>query len=187
MARNTTTHCPCRVPVIDTVTPVFGTVAEGYAWLEANGVRDIGPDHLGRASITVADAMRLYEEAKVRSTIAEAARIEARAAHEAAVVELREAVAAAFIAETGGDAVISENGLVLTVAEKRAGQVDAGLEAARAVWFAAPFEVRVEVHQLDVVEGDTHMSYDLSTVLPRATVEDGVARAVRRANRAAAL
>jgi hypothetical protein len=90
-----------------------------------------------------------------------------------------------FIAETGGQATTSADDLIVTVPERRAGQIVSGLEAARALWFAAPFEVRVEVHQLDVVEGDTHVTYDLGTVLPRATVEDGVARAVARANRAA--
>jgi hypothetical protein len=184
MAR-TNTYCPCRVPVIDTVTPVFSSVAEGYAWLEANGVVDIGPDHLGRSSITVSDAMLLYEEAAVRSTIAEAERIDARAAHEAAVAQLRKDVSAAFVAQTGGAATMSADGLMVTVSEHRAAQLADGLEAAQAVWLAAPHEVRIEVNQLDVLEGETHSSYDLGTVLPRATVEAGITNAVARANRAA--
>jgi hypothetical protein len=53
------------------------------------------------------------------------------------------------------------------------------------VWHRAPLEVAIEVHQLSVVEGDMTMSYDLGTVLPRETAEDGVDRAVARANRAA--
>jgi hypothetical protein len=61
----------------------------------------------------------------------------------------------------------------------------AGLAAARAIWLAAPHEVRTEVHQLSVTEGDVVMSYDLTVVLPRTTVEDGISRAVARANRAA--
>jgi hypothetical protein len=80
---------------------------------------------------------------------------------------------------------VSEGTLILTVAERKAGQVAAGLAAARAIWGAAPFEVATEVHQISVTEGDVVMSYDLATVLPRATVEDGIAHAVARANRAA--
>jgi hypothetical protein len=45
--------------------------------------------------------------------------------------------------------------------------------------------MRIEVNQLEVTEGDVVMSYDLATVLPRATVEEGIARAVARANRGA--
>jgi hypothetical protein len=40
-------------------------------------VTDIGPDHQGRTSIPVADAMRLYTESAEQSTIAEAARAKA--------------------------------------------------------------------------------------------------------------
>jgi hypothetical protein len=80
---------------------------------------------------------------------------------------------------------VSEGTLILTVAERKAEQVAAGLAAARATWGAAPFEVATEVHQISVTEGDVVMSYDLATVLPRATVEDGIAHAVARANRAA--
>jgi hypothetical protein len=185
MTRNST-HCACRVPLDETVVPVFGPGTGAFAWLADHGVTDIGPDHLGRTSIPVAEAQRLYNEAEMRASIAEGARVEAMSAHAAAVAELRAAVADAFIAETGGEAVVSQgSGLLISVAERKAGQIAAGLGAARAVWLAAPFEVRVEVHQLDVTEGDVVMSYDLAVVLPRATLEDGIARAVARANRAA--
>jgi hypothetical protein len=102
------------------------------------------------------------------------------------VAELRDAVAAAFIAETGGEAVVTQgSGLLISVAERRAGQIAAGLSAARDIWVTAPLEVRIEVNQLEVTEGDVVMSYDLATVLPRPAVEDGIARAVARANRGA--
>ena len=98
------------------------------------------------------------------------------------MVDLRERVAAAFIAETGGETIVSEGGLV-TVAARDPERVADGLDAARRVWIAAPFEVRVEVNQLNVAEGDTTMSYDLATVLPRATHDDAIRRAVAKANR----
>jgi hypothetical protein len=167
--------------------PVFISGPDFTAWCEAHEVV-IEPDHLGRPSVDVATAYRLRAEADEHAERSLRATHEARAAHAAAVAELRKAVTAAFIAETGGEAVVSQgSGLLVSVAERRAGQIAAGLEAARGVWAAAPFEVRTEVHQLDVSEGDTTMSYDLATVLPRATVDDGVARAVARANRAAAI
>jgi hypothetical protein len=131
-------QCACRVPLDGTTAPVFARASDVYEWLADHGVRDVGPDHLGRASIPVADAQRLYDEAEVQSAIVEAARAEALVAHADAVAELREAVSAAFIAETGGAAVVSQDGLLIAVAERRAEQVAAGLAAAQAVWLAAP-------------------------------------------------
>jgi hypothetical protein len=178
----------CRIAVDEVAMPMFVSGPDFTEWCEAHQV-EILPDHLGRPSVDVATAYRLRAEADEHAERSLRATQEARAAHAAAVAELRKAVAAAFIAETGGEALVSQqgSGLLISVAERKAGQVAAGLDAARAVWAAAPFEVRVEVHQLLVSEGDVTMSYDLATVLPRATVDDGVARAVARANRAAAI
>jgi hypothetical protein len=174
----------CRITVDEVAMPRFTYGPDLAAWSEAHEV-EILPDHLGRPSVDLPTAYRLRAEADVVSERALAADREARAAHAAAVAELRDAVAAAFLERTGGAAVVSPDG-ILTVSQKHIGAVDAGLAAARQIWLAAPFEVRVEVNQLSVVEGDVEMSYDLGTVLPRATVEDGIARAVSRANRAAA-
>jgi hypothetical protein len=158
---------------------------EQFDWLTSHGVVDISPDHMGRVSIRTQDALRLRRESDEQAERALRNAARARPAHTAAVAELRSAVAAAFLEQTGGEAVVSPDRLLVTVGERRAGEVATGLEAARAVWSAAPFEVRVEVNQISVSEGDTTMSYDLSTVLPRATVEDGIARAVARFNRGA--
>jgi hypothetical protein len=51
----------------------------------------------------MAEAQRLRNEAEERATIAESARREAQAVHANAVVDLRAAVAAAFLAETIGE------------------------------------------------------------------------------------
>jgi len=188
MTRQTSTSpaCLCRIPVDEVAIPTFATGVELADWAEAHGV-SIEPDHLGRPSVDVPTAYRLRHESDEQSARYLHAAQEARQAHEAAVADLRAAVTAAFIAETGGKAVVSPqgSGLLISVAERKAAQVAAGLAAARAVWHAAPFEVATEVHQVSVIEGDTVMSYDLSVVLPRETVEDGVTRAVARANRAA--
>jgi hypothetical protein len=165
--------------------PVFIAGPDFSAWCAAHQV-SIEPDHLGRPSVDVPTAYRPRAEADEQAERALRDGAETPAAHAAAVAELGDSVASAFIAETGGAAEVSQgSGLLISVSERRAGQVAAGLEAACAVWLAAPFEVRVEVNQLSVLEGDVEQSYDLATVLPRATVEDGIARAVARANRAA--
>ena len=177
--------CMHRIPVDDVAMPVFLTGPDFTAWCEAHQV-SIEPDHLGRPSVDVPTAYRLWAEADEQAERSNLAAQDARAAHAAAVADLRADVAAAFIAETGGEAVVSQgSGLLISVAERKAAQVAAGLAAARAIWQAAPFEVATEVHQISVTEGDVVMSYDLAVVLPRATVDDGVARAVARANRAA--
>jgi hypothetical protein len=43
MPTKNNTQCVCRVPVDETVTPAFGTAAEGYDWLKAHGVTDLLP------------------------------------------------------------------------------------------------------------------------------------------------
>ena len=113
----------------------------------------------------------------------EAAEAQRRQPHAQAVEQLRADVAAAFLAEVG-DATL-EGGL-LTVPERQASRVVAGLDAARAVWAAADYDAAMEVHVVSVLEGDTVNSYELGVVLPRDTVQAGVARAVAKANRAAA-
>ena len=183
MTRQTSSSCMCRIPVDEAAIPGFSTGDELAEWCRAHGVT-IEPDHLGRPSVDVPTAYRLRAESDAQSERAVLAMQEARTAHAAAVAELRDAVTSAFLEHTGGAAVLSPDG-ILTVAERKAAQVAAGLDAARAVWHAAPFAVATEVHQLSVSEGDVTMSYDLNVVLPRATLEDGVTRAVARANRAA--
>lgn len=46
---------------------MFATSNEQGAWLAYNRVTDVGPDHLGRTSIPVADAMRLYPVSAMRA------------------------------------------------------------------------------------------------------------------------
>lgn len=107
---------------------------------------------------------------------------EGRAQHARAVLVLRGAVTEAFLAQAGGDPVASPGGLVLAVSERSADAVNDGLLAARAVWAAAPYEVRIEVSELDLVQGDIRTSYDLSTVPSRTTVEDGESGLPHRAS-----
>lgn len=185
MAKEQDAGCVCRVPLEECAVPLFATVQEQFDWLAAHGVVDIAPNHRGELSIPAADGLRLRRESDEQSERTLLAAAEARAAHTAAVAELRAAVAAAFIAETGGEALVSQGGLLIAVGERRAAEVNAGLQAARAVWAAAPFDVAMEVNQLSVTEGDVQQSYDLSVILPRGVVENGITRAVARANRAA--
>jgi hypothetical protein len=63
--------------------PMFATSSDAFQWLADRRVTDIGPDHRGRTSIPVADAMRLYTESAEQAAISEAAKAKAeRAAQE---------------------------------------------------------------------------------------------------------
>lgn len=88
MARNSTAPCACRVPLDETAVPAFATTSEAFEWLADRGVTDIGPDHLGRTSIPVADAMRLYVESAEQATISEAARAKAALAERERLAKL---------------------------------------------------------------------------------------------------
>jgi hypothetical protein len=87
MTRNTA-HCVCRVPLDEAAVPMFATSSEVFQWLADHGVKDIGPDHRGRTSIPVADAMRLYAESAEQATISEAARAKAALAEQARLAKL---------------------------------------------------------------------------------------------------
>jgi hypothetical protein len=158
--------------------------AEQDAWADEHGV-EILPDHLNRPSVDVETAYRLRAEADAVAERHLTAEREAAAAHAAAVAELRDRLAEAFVAAAGGSSSVSTAGVV-SLRQRNAADVAAGLEAARDVWAAAPPEVAVEVWSVAVEEGDTLTSYDLGTVLPRGVVESGIVRAVARANKAAA-
>ena len=110
---------------------------------------------------------------------------EGRALHAKAVLALRAAVTEAFLAQARGEPVASPGGLVLAVSEPHADAVTEGLQAARAEWDAAPYEVRIEVCQLDLVVGAIRTSYDLSTVPSCANVDEGLPRTATRAHGAA--
>src|SRR5262245_51363279 len=107
MASGQGAGCLCRVPLDEVAMPGFARGQDQYAWLEANGVTDIGPDHLSRISIPVADAMRLRRESDALSEVAMREAATAREAHAQAVADLREDIAAAFLEMTGGAAVAS--------------------------------------------------------------------------------
>jgi hypothetical protein len=87
MARNST-HCACRVPLDETAVPTFASTSEAFEWLADRGVTDIGPDHRGRTSIPVADAMRLYAESAEQASISEAARAKAARAEQERLTKL---------------------------------------------------------------------------------------------------
>jgi hypothetical protein len=86
MARNT--HCSCRVPLDEAAVPTFALNSEVFQWLADRGVTDIGPDHRGRTSIPVADAMRLYAESAEQAAISEASRARAALAEEERLAKL---------------------------------------------------------------------------------------------------
>ena len=182
MTRNST-HCACRVPLDETVTPIFGPTAGAFAWLADHGVTDIGPDHLGRHVHPGRRGTAALQRGRGTGRDRRG-----RPCRGQGGTRCR-----------GGRAARGRRGCVHRADRRRrsrlaGGDDDGGRRKARrrspTAWtppglygLAAPFEVRVEVHQLNVPEGDTTMSYDLATVLPRATVEDGIARAVAKANR----
>jgi hypothetical protein len=91
MARNTarTTHCACRVSLDEAAVPTFATTSELFEWLADRGVTDIGPDHLGRTSILVADAMRLYTESAEQAAISEGARAKTALAEQERLTKLQ--------------------------------------------------------------------------------------------------
>jgi hypothetical protein len=81
-------HCVCRVPLDEAAVPMFATSSEVFQWLADHGVKDFGPDHRGRTSIPVADAIRLYAEGAEQATISEAARAKATLAEQARLAKL---------------------------------------------------------------------------------------------------
>jgi hypothetical protein len=68
---------------------MFATSSETFQWLADHGVTDIGPDHCGRTSISVADAQRLYNESAEQATISEAARAKADVAERQRLAKLQ--------------------------------------------------------------------------------------------------
>jgi hypothetical protein len=87
------TGCMCRIAVDEVAMPMFVSGPDFTEWCEAHQV-EILPDHLGRPSVDVATAYRLRAEADEHAERSLRATQEARAAHVAAVAELRDAVAA---------------------------------------------------------------------------------------------
>jgi hypothetical protein len=109
MARHDTPSSTCmhRIAVDEVAMPLFVDGEQLADWCAAHGV-EIRADHLGRPSVDVPTAYRLRAEADDHAERMLLVDRDARSAHVAAVAELRDAVAAAFIAETGGEAVITQ-------------------------------------------------------------------------------
>jgi hypothetical protein len=88
MTRNST-HCACRVPLDEVAMPMFVATSEAFEWLADRGVTDIGPDHRGRTSIRVVDAVRLYAESAEQSALSEKARAKAEQAKQERLAKLQ--------------------------------------------------------------------------------------------------
>lgn len=88
MARRSTNNgggCLCRVPIAEAAVPVATSRVELDAWAAANEV-EILPDHMGRPSIDLPTAYRLFEQQQA-TVAAHRAAEEAKAVRERTALE----------------------------------------------------------------------------------------------------
>lgn len=165
----TTKHFETLVPLDE-----FGVSAMNSATLEAwattAGV-ELRVDYLDRHCVSLSDAYKLAESRRQAEAEYRQSESERHATHARAVAELRAALTQEFTRAREA-ALVHAKGQPFSPGEARANATSEGLDAARARWAAAPFDVRSECQVVEVTDADgTHMAYDMGTVLPRATID----------------
>src|SRR6266704_2752542 len=105
----TTKTCMCRIPTDECAIPRF---IDGDALAEWCRVHDVEilADHQNRPSVDIATAYRLRDESGRESERNIRATQQARREHVAAVAQLREDIALAFIEQAGGAAGLADDG-----------------------------------------------------------------------------
>jgi hypothetical protein len=164
------------------------TSAELDAWATVAGVT-LHRDYADRMAVSIPDAYRLAEVRRKAEREYHEANSRRHVEHAAAVAELEARMTKAF-EEARSEAsaryramAAPGNVYAISAGEVRAEIVNEALQAARAVWDAAPRHVSADVTSVQYVENDTFMSIDLNVVLPRGVHQQLVADALWRANR----
>jgi hypothetical protein len=156
------------------------TPAELESWAELAGVT-VAVDYLDRPAVSLPDAYSLGEQRRRAEQEWNETLARRHTEHRAAVADLQDRCNAAY--EAARDEYIAQNRgkHFFGGGPEFAGEsVNAGLNAARMVWAAAPDLVRQEVRVVETVENDTLNSYELGTSLPREVIEHYVQTAARK-------
>lgn len=156
---------------LDEIGLAFGNRADAESFCRVAGV-ELRYDYADRPSVSLPHAYKLAEQR--RNTEREYAAAESRRHSERAraVESLREGMTAAFIAARDATLERLAGQPAWAAGDRHAEAVNAGLNAARALWCAAPADVREAVPVVEFVAPDgTFEAIDLGTVMPRATID----------------
>jgi hypothetical protein len=122
------------------------------AWAKTAGVT-LRQDYADRSCVSLRDAYKLAEARRESESEYLRTQAERRAAHERAVKDLELALTAEYKRVTG-IALVDGKHSHLTAGAARGEAVQRGIEACKALWMAAPAEVRQEVVSVYVPDGD---------------------------------
>lgn len=155
------------------------TTAELDAWAELAGVTVVR-DYLDRAACSLADAYRLGEQRRQAALEWDEAQSRRHIEHAAAVKDLEKRCNAAYAQARDAFMANSGKSSYFSGAELRGEAVNAGLDAARAIWMAAPDLIRQEITTVEAVEHDEVTMYDLGVKMPREVIDHYVRALARK-------